>query len=169
MSVGADKAANVAAAEAAVARAAAAGARIVVLPEMWNCPYENKSFPVYAEAVPSVGGSGSSSGAPAGSTAAALSAMAARHGIYLVGGSIPERDGTRMYNTCLVHGPRGELVAKHRKVHLFDIDVPGQYFKESDTLSAGNQITTFDTDFGVRVGVGICTLTCLSRLREICV
>jgi omega-amidase len=77
--------------------------------------------------------------------------------IYLVGGSIPERgaDG-KVYNTCVVVNPDGEIVARHRKMHLFDIDVPGRItFKESDTLTAGDSFTTFDTPYG-RVGVGIC-------------
>jgi len=54
--------------------------------------------------------------------------------------------------------PNGEVVAKHRKVHLFDIDVPGKItFKESDTLSPGMTFNTFDAGepFG-RIGVGIC-------------
>jgi hypothetical protein len=102
-----DKAANIAAARAAVAGAAAAGARLVVLPEMWNCPYSNDSFPPYAEdfsAAPS-------GGAP---SFAALSEAAASAGVTLVGGSVPERDGGKLYNTCCVFGPDGKLLAKHR-------------------------------------------------------
>ena len=57
---------------------------------------------------------------------AMLCRAAADNGVYLVGGSVPEagKDGG-VYNTCLVVGPSGEILAKHRKVHLFDIDVPG--------------------------------------------
>jgi len=75
-----------------------------------------------------------------------------------IAGSIPERDASdgRVYNTCVVMGPDGEVVAKHRKMHLFDIDIPGRItFKESDTLSAGDAVTTFDTPWG-KCGVGIC-------------
>jgi omega-amidase len=78
-------------------------------------------------------------------------------GMFIVGGSIPERDGEKIYNTCLVVDPRGKVVAKHRKVHLFDIDVPGGItFRESDTLSPGETMTAFDggSVFGM-VGVGI--------------
>ena len=76
--------------------------------------------------------------------------------VWIIGGSIPERDGDNVYNTCIVVNPEGSIVAKHRKVHLFDIDVPGKItFKESDTLSAGNQLTVFDTPF-CRIGLGIC-------------
>jgi omega-amidase len=61
-----------------------------------------------------------------------------------------------LYNTCLVFAPDGGVVAKHRKVHLFDINVPGKMvFKESDTLSAGSAATWFDTPFA-RIGLGIC-------------
>jgi len=67
-----------------------------------------------------------------------LSEEAKKHKITLIGGSIPERGGDKLYNTSYVFGSDGELLAKHRKVHLFDIDVPGRIrFKESETLSPG--------------------------------
>lgn len=75
----------------------------------------------------------------------------------LCAGSIPERapDG-KIYNTSVVYGPDGELLTKHRKMHLFDIDIPGKItFKESETLSAGSELATFDTPYG-KFGVGIC-------------
>lgn len=76
--------------------------------------------------------------------------------IWLVAGSVPERDGDAIYNTCYVFDPNGTQQAKHRKVHLFDIDVAGgQRFFESDTLSPGQHYTLFDTPFG-KVGVAIC-------------
>ncbi|MBO5792842.1 MAG: carbon-nitrogen hydrolase family protein, partial [Lentisphaeria bacterium] len=56
--------------------------------------------------------------------------------IYIIGGSIPELAGENVYNTCYVYGRNGQQIAKHRKIHLFDIDVVGgQRFKESDTFS----------------------------------
>lgn len=67
---------------------------------------------------------------------------------YLIGGSIPERDpkDNKVYNTCTIYNPHGEHIATHRKIHLFDIDVPGKIrFQESETLTAGNQLTHFDT------------------------
>jgi omega-amidase len=91
-------------------------------------------------------------------TTAALSEAARENGVWLLGGSYPEVDPNngRVYNTSVVFDPRGEIVATHRKVHLFDIDIPGgQYFKESDTLSGGAQMTTFDTPW-CRMGLAIC-------------
>jgi omega-amidase len=75
----------------------------------------------------------------------------------IIGGSIPEIDDGKIYNTCLVFDKTGTVVAKHRKVHLFDIDVPGGIrFKESDTLSPGDTMTAFDggDEFGM-IGIGI--------------
>lgn len=143
MAVSRDKGENLRRAEAALRQAAAQGAQLAMLPEMFNCPYENPCFPVYGE--------------PAGGeTWQFLSRMARELGLYLAGGSVPELEGERVYNTCYFFSPEGEELARHRKVHLFDIDVPGgQRFKESDTLTAGNQITVVDTPLG-KIGLAIC-------------
>lgn len=68
-----------------------------------------------------------------------------------------QEDGQeKIYNTCLVINPEGAVVAKHRKVHLFDIDVPGGIrFFESETLSPGQTVSHFSSPFG-EIGVGIC-------------
>ncbi len=117
---------------------------IVALGEMFNCPYETVRFPAYAEE-------------EGGETWRFLSRLAAKHGVYLAAGSVPEWDGRgRVYNTAYVFDRRGRQIAKHRKVHLFDIDVRGgQSFQESATLTAGDRITVFDTEFG-RMGLCIC-------------
>ena len=110
---------------------------------MFCCPYENSCFRAYGEEA-------------GGEAQCALSALAAEKGIYIVGGSVPELTDGKVYNTCYVYGRQGQLLAKHRKAHLFDIDVEGgQRFRESDTLSPGNAITTFDTEFGI-MGLCIC-------------
>lgn len=77
-------------------------------------------------------------------------------GVYLVAGSIPEIKNEKYFNTSTIWGPKGDLIATYRKMHLFDIDIPGEItFKESDALSAGNQLAVFDVkDF--KIGVGIC-------------
>lgn len=117
---------------------------LAILPEMFCCPYENKFFPEYAEP-------------EGGETWEKCSRLAADHGIYLVSGSMPERDEEgRIYNTSYVFDRKGHQIGKHRKMHLFDIDIKGgQYFKESDTLTPGEQVTVFDTEFG-RMGLCIC-------------
>jgi Predicted amidohydrolase len=86
-----------------------------------------------------------------------LQETAKKNNIYLIGGSIPEKteDG-KFYNTSLIFNRNGDLLTKHRKVHLFDIDIKDKItFKESEYLQAGNQITVFDTEY-CKVGVGIC-------------
>ncbi|DBA03459.1 TPA: hypothetical protein N0F65_002867 [Lagenidium giganteum] len=153
IAVGDDKIKNIATAKNAVAKAAQNGAKVVSLPECWNSPYATTSFPQYAEPIPTKKSELNEQTHP---STFALSQLAQSLQIYLVGGSIPERDGNGVYNTCVIFSPEGEILAKHRKVHLFDIDVPGKItFKESDTLSAGNSITVFDTPY-CKIGVGIC-------------
>lgn len=79
--------------------------------------------------------------------------------MYIVGGSVPEVDQHgRVYNSSMTVSPQGVLVAKHRKLHLFDIDVPGGIkFTESDVLSAGDGVTVFEAPaLDCNIGVGIC-------------
>lgn len=123
--------------------AAENGADVAVLPEMFTCPYANKYFPVYAEE-------------GVGPTRASLSAAAKELGLYVVGGSIPERADGKLYNTSFVYDRQGLEIARHRKVHLFDIDVKGgQRFMESETFTPGSDVTAFDTEFG-KMGLMIC-------------
>lgn len=121
--------------------------------EIWASPYATAAFPDYAERMPSAGDTDVS----ISPSAQVVQEVAKKHGVWIVGGSVPERDeNDKIYNTCLVFDPEGRVVAKHRKVHLFDIDVPGGItFFESETLSAGNSMTSFETPW-CPVGVGIC-------------
>ena len=81
-----------------------------------------------------------------GETTQALATVAKDCGVYLVGGSIPERDGNKVYNTATAFDRLGQMVAKYRKMHLFDIDIPGKItFKESDALTGGRELAMFDT------------------------
>ncbi|CAO3641784.1 unnamed protein product [Cunninghamella echinulata] len=86
-----------------------------------------------------------------------LSNVAKEAGIYLIGGSIPEKaKDNKIYNTLTAYDPTGKQIGQHRKVHLFDIDVPGKItFKESDILTQGDSLTQIDTAFG-KIGLGIC-------------
>ncbi|MEW5816088.1 MAG: carbon-nitrogen hydrolase family protein [Spirochaetota bacterium] len=120
------------------------GAQMAILPEMFNCPYQAKSFPVYAE------GEG-------GFTWKSLSEAARNFNICLAGGSIPEKDENgNIYNTAYIFDNTGAQIAKHRKMHLFDINIEGgQKFKESDTLTAGDSVTVFETRF-CTMGVAVC-------------
>ncbi|KAJ8255840.1 hypothetical protein COCON_G00197040 [Conger conger] len=78
-----------------------------------------------------------------------------------------ERDGEKLYSTCPVFGPDGTLLLKHRKIHLYDIDIPGKICtQESETLSPGSNFSVFDTPF-CKVGVGICYDICFSELAQI--
>jgi len=110
---------------------------------MFKCPYQTDQFPVYAEK-------------EGGHSWQLLSDLAREKAIYLIGGSVPELDNKKIYNTSYIFNDEGILIAKHRKVYLFDIDIEeGQSFKESDTLNAGNSATVFSTPFG-KIGVVIC-------------
>lgn len=129
-------------AEKMVREAAMGGASVVVLPEMFFCPYRTESFPLYAETAD-------------GPSLRALSRWASDYQVILIGGSIPERDGERLYNSCFVFDRDGSLLARHRKAHLFDIDLPDNTFRESDTFTAGGDYCVFDTDLG-RMAVAIC-------------
>ncbi|XP_062854049.1 omega-amidase NIT2 [Trichomycterus rosablanca] len=148
------KADNLNRAKRLVKEAAGQGAKVVVLPECFNSPYGTGYFAEYAEKIP-------------GQSSQVLSDAAKECGIYLVGGSIPEEDGGKLFNTCTVFGPDGKLLVKHRKIHLFDIDVPGKIrFQESETLNPGNSLSMFETPF-CRVGVGICYDIRFAELAQI--
>ncbi|XP_038622208.1 omega-amidase NIT2 isoform X1 [Tachyglossus aculeatus] len=148
------KAENLARATGLIREAAAQGAQVVSLPECFNSPYGTKYFQQYAEKIP-------------GESTQKLSEVAKECGIYLIGGSIPEEDAGKLYNTCTVFGPDGSLLVKHRKIHLFDIDVPGKIrFQESETLSPGDSLSTFDTPY-CKVGLGICYDIRFAELAQI--
>ena len=130
-------------AERFVREAAANGAQVISLPEMWNCPYSNDYFREYAETAD-------------GPTVKFMSQLAKELGIYLIGGSIPELEDDKVYNTSFSFDKEGKIIGRHRKVHLFDIDVKGGIrFMESDTLTAGEDLTVIDTEF-CKIGVAIC-------------
>lgn len=133
---------------------------LAILPEMFNCPYENEKFIEYEETLED------------SKTLNEISKIAKEENIYVLAGSIPElvindkeKEGSlsdsknnkdSLYNTSVFFNKNGEIIGKHRKVHLFDIDVKDKIsFKESDTLSPGNEITLIKTPFAT-IGIGIC-------------
>lgn len=139
------KKANMLKARKMIYEAADMRANIIALPEMFNCPYNNKHFREYAETYPS------------GETLKMLSSAAREKKVFIIGGSIPELDDQgRVFNTSFIFDNKGILVGKHRKMHLFDIDIKnGVKFKESEVLTGGSEITIVDTPWG-KVGVSIC-------------
>lgn len=148
MAVVADKKVNWETAERMIREAVSRKATTVVLPEIWNSPYGVHHFAGAAEALDHQD-SGSRT---------LLSRLAKELEITLVGGSIPELFEGRLYNTAMVMGPDGSLIATHRKMHLFDVNVQGGIcFRESDALSAGDAVTTFPiASHEITAGLGIC-------------
>ena len=149
-----EKEASLQLAESYIRKAAAEGADLAVLPEMFCCPYSTENFPVYAES-------------ENGMCRTRMAAAARENRVFLVAGSMPELDSDgRVYNTSYVFDREGKQIARHRKVHLFDINVEGgQYFRESDTLSAGDQITTFEIETTEFENSGKSSASCSSPLR----
>lgn len=151
---GEDKSATLKAAAAQIAEAAASGAKIIALPEFFNSPFGTQYLSQYAEILlPSPPTPNQSP------TFHTLSTLASTHKVYIIGGSIPEQDPftEKYYNTSLIFGPEGDLLGKHRKAHLFDVDIPGRVtYCESEYLDVGNQVTVVDLpDYG-KIGVAIC-------------
>jgi predicted amidohydrolase len=139
-----DKSETIALLERTFSEIAPLGVDFVMFPEMFCCPYQVENFPRYAEE-------------EQGPMWKACSDLARAHHVNFSAGSMPERDPSgQIYNTAYVFDRSGRQVAKHRKMHLFDIDVRGgQRFKESETLAAGNAVTTFETEFGT-FGLCVC-------------
>lgn len=116
---------------------------IIILPEMFNCPYSYNYFTKYAESFP-------------GETTKLLSSLSNELNVYIIGGSIPEVLNGNIFNTSYVFDRTGKIIAKHRKIHLFDVNIKnGISFKESKYISPGNNITVFDSEF-CRIGIAIC-------------
>ena len=143
---GMSKETNLSKASELVERGAKAGGQVIVLPECFNSPYSTKYFAEYAEDISD----------PSSPSISALKQMALSNSVFLIGGSIPEKQNNKYYNTCICLNPFGQIIAIHRKVHLFDIDVPGKItFFESEVLTPGNQATVIETDY-CKIGIGIC-------------
>jgi predicted amidohydrolase len=142
-----DVAANLAAAAKYVAEAAEAGAELVGLPENFAfLRREGEPIPCAQDLD--------------GEIAGTLRELAARHRIWLLGGTFPERiaDDARVYNTSIAVAPDGRVAGVYRKIHLFDVDLSGQgglVYRESDRVAAGRELVAFETPFG-GIGLSVC-------------
>lgn len=135
---------NIDKAKQSVKTAKSTGAVMAILPEMFSCPYKTDLFRI-------------NSFKQGSKEYKAIQKIASENDIYLIAGTVPELgEDDKIYNTSYVFSPKGEQIAKHRKIHLFDIDVEGGiFFKESETLSSGEKATVFETKYG-KIGLLIC-------------
>ena len=146
-----DRAANLARCHGLAAVAADRGANLMVLPECFAFlgRREGDKMAVVEEL----------DAARPGPILEALIAMATRHRAWVIGGGLPERvpgDAQRAYNTAAVVSPDGALVATYRKLHLFDVDIPGgAVLRESDGTAGGDQVVVVPMG-DRRVGLTIC-------------
>jgi nitrilase len=138
-----DKLKNQEAAEAAVDRLADQGADLVMLPEMYNFLGPDEEKLAHAETIPGPG-------------IDRLQLRAREKGVFLHCGSLLERNGDTLYNATVVFNRKGERVAGYRKIHLFDVEIPGGIvYRESAVVSPGEDVVTFDCE-GITVGLSIC-------------
>jgi predicted amidohydrolase len=140
----ADKRRNLATAEALVARAALAGAHLVVLPEKWNLIDADERQVAQAESLD-------------GESVGAAREWARRHAIAILAGSISEAvpGATRAHNTSVLVTPGGAIAAVYRKLHLFDVEVGGHVYRESAGAIPGSEVVTGDV-LGHRIGLSVC-------------
>ncbi len=138
-----DKQINIDKATSMIKESADNGADMIVLPEMFNCPYDTHKFRDYAES------------ADESQSLKAVSQAASLNDVYIVAGSIPELLDGDIYNSCFVFDRNGHILDVYRKMHLFDVDIPGMIFHESETVTAGNEIVVVETDL-TNVGIVIC-------------
>jgi predicted amidohydrolase len=136
---------NIAKAERLVAQAAATGADLVVLPEKWTGIGPPDVIRSVAESIDD------------GEATLAMRSWAKTHGITLHGGSIVERrDGRdKLSNTTVVIDPEGEIAAVYRKIHLFDVEVGGHVYRESETEEPGDRLVLTEVE-GWKLGLTIC-------------
>ena len=144
MSSGSDRAANLARAAALVRTAAARGARLVVLPEVFCWRGRRAEEGAHAESIP-------------GPTTETMANVARECTIYLCMGSMLEESSEgRSYNTSCLFDPSGRLIGRYRKIHLFDVQLPGRVSVcESESRAPGAEVVTVPTELGT-LGLSIC-------------
>ena len=148
MTSGSEVAANLEQAARLIAQSAEQGAQLVVLPENFAVFSSDETAKV-AVAEPF----------GAGPVQDFLAATAKRHGLVVVGGTVPIRSGdsSRIRAASLVFGPDGALLARYDKIHLFDVDASGrgESYRESRTIEAGEALSVVDSPVG-RLGLAVC-------------
>ena len=140
-----DREANLKEAEARVREAAARGAKVVALPEVFNWRGDKKEERRNAEPIP-------------GPTTALMGRLAGELKIYLLSGSLLEEipGGSKAYNTSLLFAPSGNIIARYRKIHLFDVAIEnGVSTVESETRQPGEEVVVAETDF-CPMGLTVC-------------
>lgn len=160
-----DKEANIERAKCLIEEAVTQDAKVIVLPECFNSSYSTSEFKKNAEQIPV---SNDTAIDPVlHPTTYMITTCAKMYDIWIIGGSIIEEDQGKYYSTCMIVSSVGQIMAKHRKIYLFDIDIPGlNTFKESDVLTRGHNITVVDTPY-CKIGVGICRDIRFPELAEI--
>ena len=141
----ADPSANLASADRLTRAAAADGAKLIVLPEKWTAIGSDEQQRDAAETLD-------------GPAIAWARAIARELGVDLVAGSILERvpGQEKLANTSVHVDPHGEVRASYRKLHMFDVEVAGRSYRESEIEEPGEEIVTSETADGVQLGLSIC-------------
>ena len=137
---------NMASAERLLRQAKADGAELIVLPEYWSIMGLRDHDKV--DCAEPFGN---------GPLQSFLQTMARDLGVYLVGGTIPlvsDVEG-KIFNACLVYGPEGQLLSRYDKIHLFGFKNGEESYQESNTITPGAEVASFESPIG-RVGLGIC-------------
>lgn len=141
--VGSDKTANINAARAMLKKAKSQGADMAILPEMFCINYVPSDFLAASESI------------PCGDACTMLKETAAELSMTVIGGTMPERCSGKLFNTSVCFNEKGEFLGKYRKAHLFDVDIDGFRFMESDTISCGNEKPLI-IDSPIKTAVEIC-------------
>jgi predicted amidohydrolase len=137
-----DKQRNLATAERLVRGAAEAGAELVALPEKWNLLAAGETLLAGAEPLD-------------GPSLAAARGWARELGVHLLAGSICERTPEGAFNTSVLISPEGSDLARYRKIHMFDVEVGGVSYRESEHEQAGSEIVTAPLE-RLTVGLTVC-------------
>jgi omega-amidase len=121
--------------------------KIVILPEFFTTPINSPNYKEYAE------------DAANSKTIKLLQSLAKQNQIYIIGGSFPtyfNNDDSKIYNTCFCIDKTGEVKTAFKKLHLFDVNIPGKIVaKESSRITKGEDFGIFETEYA-KIGIGIC-------------